>query len=391
MPQLSPDVISPFLGGAGTVGPPTPEETSGGTSAERPKFPKDKEGFLTALRGRVAAYFTGTGRRERDCWQMYLKTAVILTWFAASYSLLLFAAPAWWAALPLAITLAVAIAAIGFNIQHDGGHGAYSNHPWINRLAAISLDLIGASSYLWRWKHGVFHPTYPNVEGQDTDITNEPVARLSPHQRRRWYHRWQYLYLWPLYGLTAARWHLYTDFKEVALGRIGPHKIPRPRGWNLAVFFLGKAVSIGLLLVLPMFFYSWWVVVLFYLLVTGVAGVVLTVVFQLAHCVGEAEFPLPADGQMEDAWAVHQVNTTVDFARRSRFLCWLLGGLNFQVEHHLFPRICHIHYPALSRIVEATCREFGVRYLDHGSFLAGLVSHFRWLRTLGRPEPLPAG
>jgi len=174
----------------------------------------------------------------------------------------------------------------------------------------------------------------------------------------------------------------------VILGKIGPHKVPRPKGWDLGAFFLGKVVSIGLMLVVPMFFHPWWLVLAFYLLITGVAGVVLTVVFQLAHCVGEAEFPLPAaDGQMEDAWAVHQVQTTVDFARSSRFLCWLLGGLNFQVVHHLFPRICHVHYPALSVIVEETCREYGVRYSCHGSFLAGIVAHFRWLKALGRPEP----
>jgi linoleoyl-CoA desaturase len=360
--------------------------------APRPKFPKDEAGFLTALRGRADAYFAATGRRERDNWQMYLKTAVILAWLAASYALLVFAAPSWWLAVPLAVALAAGIATVGLSIQHDGGHHAYSRRGWVNRLAAMSLDLIGASSYLWRWKHGVFHHTYPNVDGQDTDIDIGSVARFSPHQRRRWFHRWQHLYMWPLYSLTAPLWHLYGDFKEVAVGRIGPHRVPRPRGWDLVVFVLGKVVSVGLLLAVPMLFHPWWVVLAFYALVTGVAGLGLTVVFQLAHCVGEADYPVPAGGQMGDAWAVHQVQTTVDFARRSRVLCWLLGGLNFQVAHHLFPRVCHVHYPALSRIVEEACREFGVRYTAHRSLLAGIASHYRWLRALGRPAVAgPAG
>jgi linoleoyl-CoA desaturase len=319
---------------------------------------------------------------------MYLKTAVILAWLATSYALLVFAAPTVWLAAPLSISLALAISAVGFSIQHDGGHHAYSRYRWVNRLAALSLDLIGASSYLWRWKHVVFHHTYPNVAGQDTDIDVGVVARLAPQQRRRWFHRWQHLYLWILYGLTAAAWHLYGDFKDVISGKIRGHRIPRPKGWELVTFVTGKAVSISLLLGIPMLVHSWWVVLLFYLAVTGILGLVLTVVFQLAHCVEEAEFPQPIDGgrQMEDAWAVHQVQTTVDFARRSRVLCWLLGGLNFQVVHHLFPRICHVHYPALSRLVEAVCREFGVRYAAHRSFLAGIVSHYRWLRRLGRPQ-----
>lgn len=366
--------------------PPTPVIVA--ASEQRPKFPKDEAGFLSELRRRTDNYFAKTGKSERDCWQMYLKTAVILAWLATSYALLVFAAPTVWLAAPLSISLALAISAVGFSVQHDGSHHAYSRYDWVNRLAALSLDLIGASSYLWRWKHVVFHHTYPNVAGQDADINVGVVARLAPQQRRRWAHRWQHVYLWILYALTASVWHLFGDFKDVIAGSIRDHKIPRPKGWELVTFIVGKFVSISLLLGIPMLVHSWWVVLIFYVVVTAVLGVVLTVVFQLAHCVEEAEFPQPtADGRMEDAWAIHQVQTTVDFSRKNRVLCWLLGGLNFQVVHHLFPTVCHVHYPALSRIVEETCREFGVRYSAHRSFLAGVASHFRWLRRLGRPEP----
>jgi linoleoyl-CoA desaturase len=357
-----------------------------GPAAERrPKFPRDEAGFLDELQRRVAAYFARVGRPERDCWRMYLKTAVVLGWFAASYVLLVFFATSLWAAVPLTVSLACALGAVAFNIQHDGGHHAYSRFEWVNRLAAFSLDVIGASSYLWKWKHGVFHHTYANISGQDTDIEAGAVARLCPHQPRRWFHRWQHLYLWPLYGLSAARWHLYSDFREVADGRIGTHRVRRPRGWTLAGFVLGKAASVGLLLGLPLAVHPWWVVVPVYLLVMGVLGVTTSAVFQLAHCVGEADFPVPADDSpgMESCWAVHQVETTVDFARGSRTLTWLLGGLNFQVEHHLFPRVCHVHYPALAVIVEATCREYGVRYSAHPTLWAGLASHYRWLRQMG--------
>lgn len=357
-----------------------------------PKFPKDQAGFLNELRRRTAAYFTQTGKRDRDCWQMYLKTAAILTWLATSYALLVFAAPSVWLAIPLAVSLGLAISTVGFSIQHDGGHHAYSRFPLVNRLAALTLDLVGASSYLWRWKHVVLHHTYPNVDGQDTDIDAGFFARLCPHQKRRWYHRWQHLYLWPLYALTAASWHLFADFKEVILGKIRNHRIPRPRGWDLVIFVVGKAFSIMLLLGIPLMIYSWWVAVLFYMLVTGVVGVVLTVVFQLAHCVGEAEFPQPVPGtnKMADTWAVHQIQTTVDFARKNRVLSWFLGGLNFQVVHHLFPKVCHVHYAALAQIIERTCHEYGVRYTAHRTFLSGIASHYRWLRLLGRTQPAAA-
>jgi linoleoyl-CoA desaturase len=301
-----------------------------------------------------------------------------------------FFAEEWWQAVPLAISLAFSLAAIAFNIQHDGGHSAYSDRTWVNRLAALTMDLVGASSYLWRWKHGILHHTYPNVKEMDTDIEAGPIARLTPAEPHRWFHRWQHLYLWPLYGITAARWHLMTDFQEVAKGSIGPHRVPRPRSWDLLCFLLGKVVSIGLLLGIPMIFHPWWIVVPMYFLVAGTVGVTLTIVFQLAHCVGEADFPGPSeDNRMPDAWAVHQINTTVDFARESKLAFWFLGGLNFQVVHHLFPRICHVHYPAISKIVEATCRDHGIVYRTHGSFASGLLSHYRWLRRLGRGEENP--
>jgi linoleoyl-CoA desaturase len=353
----------------------------------RPKFPKD-DGFQAELGRRVAAYFRTTGKPERDCWQMYLKSVFILAWTAVSYWLLVFVAQTWWQALPAALSLSCGLAAIGFAIQHDGGHNAYSRRSWINRLAAWSLDLMGASSYLWYWKHHIFHHTYSNVAGQDTDIELGAALRVSPHQRRLWFHRWQHFYLWPLYGLMAGRWHLYGDFKDYFAGKIGPHPIPRPKRWDLAIFWAGKAFSLGYFLVLPMFIHPVWLVLLFYLIVTGALGIMMSVVFQLAHCVEEADFPLPdtETNRMGSAWAVHQAETTVDFARRSRLLSWWLGGLNFQIEHHLFPRVCHIHYPALSKIVEATCRDYGVKYAVHPTFWAGITSHFRWLRRMGLPQ-----
>ena len=171
---------------------------------------------------------------------MYLKTAVILAWLATSYALLVFAAPTWWLAAPLAISLALAISAVGFSIQHDGSHHAYSRYGWVNRLAALSLDLIGASSYLWRWKHVVFHHTYPNVDGQDTDIDVGAVARLRPQPAAAVVPPLAAPVPVALYGLTASVWHLYGDFKDVIAGTIRGHKIPRPKGWELVTFIDGQ-------------------------------------------------------------------------------------------------------------------------------------------------------
>lgn len=344
--------------------------------------------FQVEVRRRIDEFFRRTGRRQRDCPQMYVKTAILLACFVATYVLLVFVAQTTWLALLLAILLGLVTAAIGFNIQHDGGHHAYSNHNWVNEMMAMTLDVIGGSSYHWHWKHGVFHHTYVNITGHDTDIDLRGLGRLTPHVRRFWFYRWQQFYIWLLYGLMAINWHLIADFRDVTAGRIGERRFPRPKGRDLLVFVAGKVIFLAIAFGIPLLYHPVWIVALFYVAVTIVLGIVLSIVFQLAHCVEQAEFPLPGPdtGRIENAWAVHQVETTVNFARRSRVAAWLLGGLNFQIEHHLFPRICHVNYPAVSKLVEQTCKEFGVKYSEHESFWKGVVLHFRWLQRMGMPD-----
>jgi linoleoyl-CoA desaturase len=352
--------------------------------AKKLKFGKNN-GFQAELRRRVDEHFQSTDRQERDCPQMYVKTVILLLSFFGLYSVLVFVAQTWWQVLPLCIILGTVTAAIGFGIQHDGAHHAYSNSLWINKLTALSLDLIGGSSYIWHWKHDVLHHTYTNIAGYDMDLEVGIFGRLSPSHPRLAFHRWQHYYLWLLYGLLAIKWHFYDDFYCLITGKIGDRPFPRPKHSNLAIFFAGKLFFFTLVFAIPLQFHAIGLVLASYGLVAVTLGIVLSVVFQLAHVVEEADFPLPLAevSVIENDWAVHQIETTVNFSRNNHLLTWLLGGLNFQVEHHLFPNICHINYPDLSRVVEQTCREYGVRYNQHDSFWAGLLSHYRWLRCMG--------
>ena len=354
-------------------------------SIRRLKFGRDNT-FHAVLRERVEAHLRSIGRRQRDCPEMYAKTAIIFATFAVSYWLLVFVATAWWQAVPLAIVLALAVVAIGFNVMHDASHGAYSDSPLVNRLMSFSLDVVGGSSHFWHWKHIVFHHTFVNVVGYDTDINLAGLGRLTPHHPRAAAHRWQHWYVWLLYGLLAMKWQLYDDFRLARNGRMGEHVAPGPRSGQLAVFVAGKVAFFTLAFGIPLLFHPLWVVAAVYVLTAFVLGLVLGTVFQLAHCVELADFPLEhSPGNMESAWAVHQVETAVDFARGSGAAAWLLGGLNFQIEHHLFARMCHVNYPAIAPIVEQTCAEFGVRYNRNPTVLAAVRSHYRWLRRMGAP------
>lgn len=356
-------------------------------AASAPLKFRSPDGFRQVLRRRVEEYFATTGRKPRDCPQMYAKSAIILVVCIVAYVVLVALAGVWWLAIPLAVLLGLALAAAGFNIQHDGGHGAYSSRRWVNKLAAHTLDLLGGSSYVWARKHNSIHHSYTNVAGHDDDINVGLLGRLSPQQQRLKFHRFQHLYLWFLYGFLPMKWHLFDDFRDVVTGRIGGHRFPRPRGWDLVIFIGSKSLFFSLAFGLPMLLNPWWCVLALYGIASFVQGVILSVVFQMAHCVEDADFPQPCaeTGRIECTWAMHQVQTTVNFAPRTRLLTWFVGGLNFQIEHHLFPQICHVHYPALAKRVQETCREFAVKYRAYESLAAGVRSHYRWLRRMGQP------
>jgi linoleoyl-CoA desaturase len=346
-----------------------------------------KTEFCRQVQERVDGYFASTGRSRRDVPRMYLKTAVMLAWLGAAYYALVFVAADATSVVTYAVLLGLAMAGVGFNIQHDGNHGAYSERAWINKAMALSLDLLGGTAYFWHYKHNLAHHTHPNIAGQDDDINVGILGRMSPQQG--WYpaHRFQRFYMWAIYGLLAIEWQLTGEFRNLLNKRmIGSTKVPVPAGAELVIFWLGKVVFFGLAFGLPLLRHSFLHVMVGYLVAAGTLGLVLALVFQLAHCSGEATFRAVSAERplVPRPWAEHQVESTVDFARQSRVLDWYLGGLNFQIVHHLFPKICHVHYRALAPIVEQVCRDHGVRYFAHPTAWAALRSHARWLALMGQ-------
>ena len=249
------------------------------------------DGFHSLLRTRVHEHFESRGQERRDSPAMVVKSAVILGGFVLIYWLLVFEVTTWPGALALSACLGLAIAAIGFNIQHDGGHGAYSRQRWINKAAAMTLDLLGGSSLIWAHKHNGLHHTFTNISGHDDDINLGLIGRLSPHQPHRWWHRWQHLYLWPLYGMLPIKWQFFDDFADLAGRGRGDHSLPRLTPADWLVFVGGKVIFYSLAFALPLQRHSPAAVIGCYVVTAMVQGVVLSVVFQLAHCVEEAHFP----------------------------------------------------------------------------------------------------
>jgi linoleoyl-CoA desaturase len=293
--------------------------------------------------------------------------------------------------LGLAFVMGIGMAGVGFGISHDALHGAYSSSPLINRALGLTFDLLGANSYMWKLTHNVIHHTYTNIEGVDEDIDFAPFLRLSPHAKHYRQHRYQHLYAFATYSVATLFWVFVKDYRYFLKRDLGPYKNKRHPAGEIALLVITKLIYYSWMIVLPIIVLRlpWWQFLTGFLTVQLTAGLILGVVFQLAHVVEGTDYPLPNDaGRMEYTWLVHEMMTTANFAPRNRILGWYVGGLNFQIEHHLFPKICSIHYPVISRIVRRTAEAHGVPYNEQPTFRAAIRSHYRMLKMLGQ-DPAP--
>ena len=348
------------------------------------KFNGNSSAFYTDLKSRVDNYFREHKIETHGSAFIYFKTAFYLLSFIACYiTLVFFTPPAIWSIL-LCVVFGLMTAGIGFNIMHDGGHGSYSTNKSVNRVAAMTLNFLGGSSYLWNIKHNMIHHTFTNVEGYDDDIENEPFLRLSKNQKRRFYHRYQYIYWVLVYGFMYFGWIFILDIMKYFRRSIAAKSDIQFDLKTHIGFWLTKIFYVGAFVVVPLQFMPWYTFLIGFGIWVYTTGLITSVVFQLAHAVEETHFIEPVEEVLENDWAVHQVLTTANFGSRSKLLSFLTGGLNQQVEHHLFPRISHVHYPSLSPIVKATCEQHGLVYLEQPTFFHAVVSHMRFLYRLGR-------
>ncbi len=345
-----------------------------------------KNTFYKELRSRINAYFNETGQSPTGGKKLAVKSIIILSMAVFSYLYLVFWSTSWVETLIFSFILAQSFALIGFNIMHDSVHGSFSRSRKLNTLMGYTMDFLGGNARLWYHKHNILHHTYTNIAGMDTDIETNNLLRMSPHQPWRPWHRFQLLYAFPAYSLLTISMVLFTDFQKFINGRIGRYKLPRAGAGESFRFWLTKAVYFFYALVLPMFFHQWWVVLAVFFLVHLILGFTFSIVFQLAHTMEDNHFPEPdpVSGALENEWAIHQIETTANFATHSKFLYWYIGGLNFQIEHHLFAKISHVHYPQISKIVRETCEEFGVKYVHYSNMFSAVLTHIRFLYHMSK-------
>ncbi len=359
---------------------------------QSPVFSKnDNLKFFRTLNKRVNDYFKENNINRTGNWKLHLKTIVMFSIFLTPYFFLIGMEMNIWVYLLLNVVIGIGMAGVGMNVMHDGNHGAYSSKNWVNKFMGGSIYILAGNVYNWQVQHNVLHHTYTNIIGHDEDLEAGRILRFS--KTAKWYkhHKFQHIYSIFLYGLLTFNWAITTDFLQMKryLKRklsYGEFKSPAIRWTTLLIT---KVIYFSVWLVIPMLMgISWWKVILGFIVMHYTAGLILSVVFQLAHVVESTENPVPnEEGEIENTWAIHQLHTTANFAPKNWLVNYYTGGLNHQVEHHLFPNISHVHYNKIGEIVKQTAREFNLPYYEFNSTREAIISHFKHMRDLGkRPQ-----
>lgn len=340
--------------------------------------------FSKSLKQKTNEYFKDTLQKKTGNRRIFIKASILLATFFGLYTILVFVQPHWAIGIILCVIFGVNLAAIGFNIMHDAGHNSFSDNKNLNTTLSYTLNLLGGNIYFWKLKHNIAHHTYTNIDGEDHDIEIK-FMRIHHDQQLKKHHRYQRFYFPLLYGISYLAWIFYQDYEKYFRQRMGmsSEKFHFPLKEKI-IFWTSKILHFGLFIVLPIVLVGWLPTLIGLLVAGAVCGVSLATVFQLAHVVAHTEFKTISESKVEEEWMIHQIQSTANFATKSKVLTWILGGLNYQVEHHLFPKISHVHYPAINRIVQQTCHEYNIPYNEFNSFWTAFKSHVGVIQSMSR-------
>jgi len=346
--------------------------------------------FFKELSKRVNKYFKEKGITKYGNTNMVIKTIVMLSIYLVPFGFIVSGfITSWWLILALWCVMGFGMAFIGLSVMHDACHGSYSKNAKVNKVVGGVLHILGGSDLNWKIQHNVLHHTYTNVEGHDEDIDTNGIMRFSPNQELKKFHKYQIFYAPFLYGLMTFFWVVVKDFQGLVRYKNMDLLKAQKTTFKKAIrkLIISRIFYVGFFIVLPLIFspVSWWFTLICFFIMHFIGGLVLALIFQPAHVINETEFVIPNEANtIENHWAIHQMQTTANFANGSKIFTWFVGGLNHQVEHHLFPHICHVHYGPLSKIVKETAQEYGVPYYQEKTFFGAIKNHFSMLNKLGK-------
>ena len=348
-------------------------------------FNNKKQIFFSSVKKSVDEYFETHKLKKTGNWKLYSKAIVLFPLAIGIYLFFLFGSYSAFTGMVLCLVMGLTLVSIAFNVMHDACHGSYSRKKWVNEWLGLTMNALGSNAYIWKIKHNIIHHTYTNVDGIDDDIVKTPLLRLCPTQKWMPAHRLQFIYMFPIYSLSTVLWVFLTDMVKYFSKKVVVTEMKISMKEHI-IFWGSKILYLGFYVAMPVLLLGWQSWLVGYLLVNCTMGLTLALVFQLAHVVEKTSFEEAGEQAktIDMEWAVHEVNTTANFAPGNALISWFVGGLNYQVEHHLFPRISHIHYPAISEIVREQCRIFRLPYHCYPTMTGAIVSHIRLMKELGK-------
>ncbi len=248
---------------------------------KKSSFPASGD-FTHTLHARIDDYFSSSNVKQTGDRRIVIKSLIIITLLLSSYSTLYILATPTWATILSAVVLAQAIILVGFNIMLDGNHGSSSSSKKINTIAGHSLDLVGASSFLWKHKHNFLHRIYTDINEID-DVETGGFIRLSPRQKWKPVQRFQVLYVLPLYSIMTLNWFLINDYKQYFYGKTGNSKFPIMKSKDRRIFLFSKIFYYMYMVGVPLMFNSWEFILISFVCIHLMASFTISVIFQLAH------------------------------------------------------------------------------------------------------------
>ena len=346
--------------------------------------------FFNSVKNSVDEYFYTHKLKKTGNSSLYIKAFLFIPLAVCLYVFLLFDNYSAVTGVILSILFGLSLSIIAINIMHDACHGSFSDKKWVNSLMGLTMNALGSNAFLWKIKHNILHHTYTNIDGIDNDIAAWPILRQSPAQKWKPLHRYQFLYMFPLYGISTLVWMFADDFVKYFSKKISSTPINKISLFEHFLFWISKIFYFIFYMIVPAALLGWQDWLIGFLIVHFTMGFCLTIVFQLAHLVTNTHFEAPGKdtNELRSEWAIHEVITTSNFATENKIISWFLGGLNFQIEHHLFPRISHVHYPAISSIIKKECNRHQLPYNCYPTLNEAFISHIRFMKELGKEEKL---
>jgi len=342
--------------------------------------------FFRSLNKEVGEMIERNGLLKKAKKVLYIKTIFFLLLFGGMYSSLYLIDHSSFSSLAFNyVLIGLAGILLAFNVSHDACHGSFSKNKRVNYwMYHLTFNLQGTNAYLWQLRHNASHHVFPNVDGCDADIDDNPFLRLSPQHPLKNYQRYQHIYAIFVYCIYSLHWFLIKDLFYLFRKKVANLQQKKHSAKEFVLLFFWKIVYIVLLVIIPiMYGYDLGNVLMAFTIMHVCLSLFFIHVLIATHLCMETQFPqTDENGNLPGDYYTHQLVTSLDYAPTNKIYNFFLGGFNSHAAHHLYPKLPHTTYPEISALIEKKAKEFNVPY-NKLSIVDAIRSHYQFLKVMG--------